>query len=72
VDVLVYFIVPEAEHAITCCFQPLRPLAIADFNLAAAMLRSVNFDDKMGRHTGEIDYIIANWRLSAKMRSMHF
>jgi hypothetical protein len=66
-EILPDVVIPETEHAVALAFEPLRSHPVADFRLAFAMLRTVDFDDETARRTGKVDDIISDGHLAAEM-----
>src|SRR5207253_1872821 len=68
-DVVRDVIAPEAKDAIPLAFKPSCSLLVTNLSIIFAVLRSVHFNDKMGRRAGEIDDKVSDRHLSTEMRA---
>ena len=67
-----HVVVPKAQHAIACGFQPACARLITFSDRSFGMLRAIDFDhDTRAIVTREIDNVATKTNLAAKMRAEH-
>ncbi len=70
IHVLCKIVIPEANDAIACRFQPARPSIIFQLACVEAVLGAVEFDHEARSHAREINDIRPCGNLAAEMRAI--